>query len=320
MESTILGQTPARTPIAYVAAYVWTRAVGCKRVAILCPMHTIPPALATFLVPISKGLLMRRAWLGLYVLVALCGGSAGQGRAADRGVVHVDVDLTEAPRRILHAHLRMPVVPGPLSLYYPKWIPGEHAPNGPITDMAGLKLEAGDKTLTWRRDPADMFAFRCQVPDGASELKVALDFLEPPTQTTGFTSAASTTDKLAILSWNQVVLYPKGDIHQLQYQASARLPAGWKFGTALAVQGHEKNVVHFKPVALARLIDSPLLTGATSRKSASVPAKACRISWRLPPTLQPPSKCRTRSRPISTSWWSRRGCCSAPGIIARTGF
>ena len=205
---------------------------------------------------------MKRACVGFGVFLVLCGWPTVEGWAAEQGVVKVAVDLTEAPRRILHAHLSLPVSPGPLTLYYPKWIPGEHAPNGPITDVAGLKLEAGGKTLAWRRDAIDMFAFRCQVPEGASTLNVALDFLEPPLQTTGFTSAASTTDKLAVLSWNQVVLYPKGaDIHKIQYEASARLPAGWKFGTALQVKDHEQNTVEFKPVALARLIDSPLLTG-----------------------------------------------------------
>src|SRR5579884_3691239 len=104
-------------------------------------------------------MLMKRACVGLGVALVLWGGAVTQGRADEHGAVHVTVDLTEAPRRILHSHLEMPVSAGPLTLYYPKWIPGEHAPNGPITDVAGLKLEAGGKTLTWKRDPTDMFAF-----------------------------------------------------------------------------------------------------------------------------------------------------------------
>lgn len=208
-------------------------------------------------------MLMKRGSTAFFVLWAL-GGCLPYAGAAGNGPVTITVDATEAPRRMIHARLAIPVTPGPLTLYYPKWIPGEHAPNGPITDLAGLKFEANGQRLNWRREPADMFAFRLQVPDRASELNVALDFLEPPSTPGGFTSGSSTTDKLAILNWNQVVLYPSdADTHKIEYRASVRLRPGWKFGTALPVEGKDKdkNTVQFKPVTLARLIDSPLLAG-----------------------------------------------------------
>ncbi len=34
----------------------------------------------------------------------------------------------------------MPVEPGPLTLLYPKYLPGEHGPTGPIADLAGLVI------------------------------------------------------------------------------------------------------------------------------------------------------------------------------------
>src|SRR5207253_1880304 len=108
------------------------------------------------------------------------------------------------------ARLVIPAQPGPLTLYYPKWIPGEHGPNGPITDLAGLKIRAMGKAIDWHRDDADMFAFQCQVPEGASAVEVALDFLSPPSSAAGFSSAASITSQLAVLNWNQFVLYPRG--------------------------------------------------------------------------------------------------------------
>src|ERR1700686_5475969 len=61
------------------------------------------------------------------------------------------VDATEAPRKILHSRESIPVRPGGLTLLYPKWIPGEHGPTGPVIDMVGLKILAGSSPLPWRR-------------------------------------------------------------------------------------------------------------------------------------------------------------------------
>src|ERR671939_2108999 len=73
--------------------------------------------------------------------------------------IELALDATEAPRRVLHARLTIPAQPGPLTLYYPKWIPGEHGPTGPIRDLAALKFRAGGKPLAWRRDDEDLYAF-----------------------------------------------------------------------------------------------------------------------------------------------------------------
>src|SRR3984893_15428944 len=91
--------------------------------------------------------------------------------------ITLSVDATEAPRKLFHARMTMPVSPGPLTLVYPKWIPGEHGPTGPFVDLAGLKLSVGGKTVAWRREDVDMYAFHLEVPAGARELEVALDFL-----------------------------------------------------------------------------------------------------------------------------------------------
>ena len=117
------------------------------------------------------------------------------------------LDATEAARKIYRAELTIPANPGPFTLFYPKWIPGEHAPTGPITDLAGLKISAGGKTLDWKRDSVEMFAFHLTVPAGVSSVDVKLNFLSTP-DAGGFSSAASATSELAIISWNQMVLYP----------------------------------------------------------------------------------------------------------------
>ena len=175
--------------------------------------------------------------------------------------VKLSVDLTSAPRHIIHATMKIPVAAGPLTLRYPKWLPGEHGPTGPIKDLTGIFVKANGKDIGWTRDPKDMFAFRVEVPAGVSELEASLDLLVP-TETEGFSSGASASGKLVLLSWNQVVLYPaesKGN--EITYQAEIKLPAGWTFGTALPVKSNASATVRFDAVTLTTLIDSPVLAG-----------------------------------------------------------
>src|ERR1700682_4447645 len=75
-----------------------------------------------------------------------------------QGPVRLDVDLRDAAKFIYHAKLEFPVKAGPLTLVYPKWIQGEHAPTGPIDNLTGLKMRAAGKELAWRRDNVDMYA------------------------------------------------------------------------------------------------------------------------------------------------------------------
>ncbi len=182
--------------------------------------------------------------------------------AATTPTVTIAVDATSAPRKIFHAWLRIPAAPGDLTLYYPKWIPGEHAPDGPVIDLAGLKFSAAGKPLKWRRDLLDGFTLHVDVPSGATEIDAELDFLSPATFEGGFSAGSSATDKLAIISWNQVLLYPKGfKSDDINYSASLKLPDGWKFGTPLPIASQSGNEIKFAPVSLTTLVDSPVITG-----------------------------------------------------------
>jgi predicted metalloprotease with PDZ domain len=176
--------------------------------------------------------------------------------------VILSVDATQAPRKIFHASLKIPATPGDLTLYYPKWIPGEHAPDGPVIDLAGLFFKANGQTLKWRRDTLDGFTIHVDVPAGVSEVDAQLDFLSPATLESGFSAGSSATDKLAIISWNQVLLYPKGwKADEINYTASLKLPDGWKFGTPLPIAGHAGNEIHFSTASLTTLVDSPVIAG-----------------------------------------------------------
>jgi predicted metalloprotease with PDZ domain len=164
------------------------------------------------------------------------------------------VDATQTQRKLLHAKLVIPVQAGPVTLYYPKWIPGEHGPQGPIANLTGLKFEADGKTISWQRDLLDVFTFHLNVPQGATHLNVSYDFIEPDGQ--------SATDKLIDLEWNEALLYPAGTpAAQLIYSAKLLLPDGWKFGTALPVANQSGNEILFKPISLDLLVDSPVIGG-----------------------------------------------------------
>jgi predicted metalloprotease with PDZ domain len=180
---------------------------------------------------------------------------------AQDGVIRLQLDATDAPRRLFHVLMTIPAKPGPMTLLYPKWIPGEHGPTGPITDLAGLKIAAQGQAVPWKRDSVNLYAFHVTVPDGDTSLEVAFDFISPP-DAGGFSSGASATTELAVLNWNQFVLYPQGvPASQLTYQATLRVPSSWRYGTALPVARESGNTIEFQPAPLNTLIDSPVSTG-----------------------------------------------------------
>src|SRR5713101_6886659 len=143
--------------------------------------------------------------------------------------IRITVDATDAPRDILHAHMTIPAGAGPLALYYPKWIPGEHGPTGPLVQMAGLKIASGGRTLRWTRDPREMFELHVDVPSGANSVTVDIDYLDP-VSTGHFSAGGSMTPHLALVSWNAMLLYPAAKSSEdLRFEATLRVPSGWKY-------------------------------------------------------------------------------------------
>jgi predicted metalloprotease with PDZ domain len=194
------------------------------------------------------------------MLAAWLGPTAPRAEGAP-GTIRLAVDARQAPQKILHAHLQIPVQAGPLTLYYPEWIPGEHMPDGPIIEVAGLKFSAGGKPIPWRRDLVEMFSFHLNIPEGVTSLDADLDFLLAA-PASGFSAGASATASLDLLSWNQVLLYPKGfAASEITFTASLKLPAGWKYGTALPGAKENGDTIEFDTVPLTTLVDSPVISG-----------------------------------------------------------
>ena len=169
------------------------------------------------------------------------------------------VDATEAARNLVHSKLRIPVKPGPLTLFYPKWNPGEHSPTGPINNMVGLKLSADGKPIAWQRDDVEMFAFHCEIPPGVAFLDVTFDDASQPESTA--------SAKLARIKWNRLLVYIQGMTSDaITVKASLKLPAGWRFASALPVASESNDELQFKEVSLTQLVDSPAIIGAHLRQ------------------------------------------------------
>ncbi|HEY6930205.1 MAG TPA: M61 family peptidase [Thermoanaerobaculia bacterium] len=197
---------------------------------------------------------------GFLALAALLAGLvSSHARAAERPVT-IELDAREAPRKLFHARLTIPARPGPMTLLYPKWLPGDHGPTGPITDLAGLRIQAHGQALAWRRDPVDMYAFQVDVPAGADAIEVALDYLSPA-DASGSQDLGATAN-LALISWNTLLLYPRdAKADEIEYAASLKLPSGWKYATSLTRRGESNGAIEFEPVSLTMLVDSPVLAG-----------------------------------------------------------
>ncbi len=222
-----------------------------------------------------KGVWAGLSWAGIgFVLCGMGAAQAQSGRA-----ISLNVDLTDAPRKIIHATETMAVTPGPLTLVYPKWIPGEHGPTGPIDGQAGFVITArgggADRAVKWKRDKVEMYAYHLTVPQGATSLEIKMDFLATAAPT-GFSAGASTSDNLAMLSWNTVVVYPDGmNAADVRVTPSVTMPSAWQYGTALrggsARSDGATNQVSFDAVTLETLIDSPLLAGKYFKEIALAP-------------------------------------------------
>jgi predicted metalloprotease with PDZ domain len=216
---------------------------------------------------------IHRSFFSVLFVLAVLGASNADPQTA-QNPARLDVDLRDAPQHIFHAKLTFPVGAGPLTLVYPKWIPGEHSPTGPIVDLVGLKISAAGKEISWRRDDVDMYAFHVDVPVGVDTLNLSYDYLSPA-EATGSRERPSSTAKLAILNWYMVTLYPLGPkTDDLTYVATLRLPAGWKYGTALPVAKESADSIEFAPASLTTVIDSPVIAGVYLRHIDLSPGQA----------------------------------------------
>ena len=176
-----------------------------------------------------------------------------------QGTLKISVDATDLAHRVFRVHEVVPAQPGPLTLLYPQWLPGNHSPSGPIDKLAGLVVTANGKTLTWKRDPLNVYAFHVDVPQGASSVEVAFEYLSAQNNREG---RLVMTPEMLNLQWNANTLYPAGYFsRQIMAEPSVKFPAGWQFGSALEVASRDGDTVNFKPISYNNLVDSPIYAG-----------------------------------------------------------
>jgi len=176
------------------------------------------------------------------------------------GTIKLEVDATDTARRVIRVKETIPVShAGRNTLLYPQWLPGNHAPRGPIEKLGGLVVKAGGKVLPWVRDPIEVYAFHVDVPQGVKELNVEFQFLSPTAPNQG---RVVVTPEMLNLQWNAVALYPAGHFtRRIMIEPSVKLPAGWEYGVALDTASKDGGVARFKPVTFETLVDSPMFAG-----------------------------------------------------------
>jgi hypothetical protein len=136
-----------------------------------------------------KSLLHRSAWSGLLGLLGLLGlhGPMAQAQGfvdqpQDRPYfkpLSLEVDATDIDRRIFKVREVIPVQAGKLTLLFPRFLPGQHGPNGAVQRLAGLQIRAGNVEIPWVRDTVDTHAFHLTVPASVNELELQFQSLSP---------------------------------------------------------------------------------------------------------------------------------------------
>jgi len=189
--------------------------------------------------------------------------------AAAKAPIQIVADLSEAPRKIYHAEIDLPVTEGALTLTTPKWIPGNHRPTGPVDDITGVVFTAEGKPLEWRRDDVDLYQFHLTIPKGVTTLHAHLDCI----------ATERVTQRMAVLEWEKLLLYPANTpTKELAIQPSLKVPDGWGVGTALKPVGSGAypvpaagSTTQFAATNVEQLEDSPIITGANFREFPLAP-------------------------------------------------
>ena len=181
------------------------------------------------------------------------------------GTLRLEVDATDNRRGIYRVVETIPVAgPGPLTLLYPQWLPGNHAPRGPINSLAGLRISANGRPVAWRRDPRDVYAFHVDVPAGARALRLEFQHLSPTDSNQG---RVTMTPVMLNLQWEKMSLYPAGYYARgIPIEASVTIPDGWSAATSLDVASRRGNRINYRGVSYERLVDSPIFAGLYYRR------------------------------------------------------
>ncbi len=181
------------------------------------------------------------------------------------GTMTLKIDATDVARGIFKVRQTIPVpTAGPMTLLFPKWLPGKHAPRGEVEKLAGLVITANGQTLIWKRDPVDVFAFTVDVPAGVKSLDLRFQFLSA---TAGNQGRIVVTSDMMSLQPNSVSLYPAGWFtRRIPVTASITWPSGWTAAGALRQTGKSGDTISYETTDYETLVDSPFIAGRWFRQ------------------------------------------------------
>ncbi|HEY9091418.1 peptidase M61 [Parasphingorhabdus sp.] len=185
------------------------------------------------------------------------------------GTMRLEVDARDTVQGVFRVTQTIPVAKaGRLTLLYPEWLPGNHAPRGEIEKLAGLEFTAGGHVLEWVRDDVDVYAFHLTVPEGVSQITAKFQFVSATNATQGRIVMASS---MLNLRWHQVSLYPAGYyVRQIPVEAAAIYPDGWQAASAMRPKAQQDkraamtpgmNYVAYQKTDYDTLVDSPVFAG-----------------------------------------------------------
>jgi predicted metalloprotease with PDZ domain len=176
------------------------------------------------------------------------------------GTMILNIDATDLDRAIFKVTQTIPIAQGgAMTLLFPKWLPGNHAPRGEIEKLTGLMIKAGDKTLIWKRDPVDVYAFHISVPAGVRALDLSFQFVSA---NDGDQGRIVMTQEMMNLQWNNMSLYPAGYFTRaIPVSATVKYPAGWKAATAVRPVKTVGDTITYETVPYETLVDSPVFAG-----------------------------------------------------------
>jgi predicted metalloprotease with PDZ domain len=239
----------------------------------------------------------------LPVLIALSfvggAGAAPLPASSFAGAITLSVDTTDVDHQVFWIEQTIPIQqPGPVTLLYPRWESGSHAPTATVNELAGLQVDVGGVPVTWRRDPIDTHAFHVDAPAGARTLHLRMQFLAAP-------AMALLHPDMTLVPWHRLLLYPQGwPASAIPVVADLKLPADLAPASALPIAGRDGDRVRFGQVPLDRLVDTPVYAARHHRSIALGTVGAAPVTLELladaPADMDvaPPELERLRKLPI----------------------
>lgn len=180
--------------------------------------------------------------------------------------IQLRVDLIDAPRRLGHVEVELPVRPNTTASFTtPLWQCGTHMPSGPVARIAGLYFTANNgrqsTTLKWRRDVTERHIYHVDIPSGVTTVRASFDAV----------MKSLLTRRMAMVRWEEFMMHPAhAPVARVPIQATIRIPGDWDYAATLrtetdehstATNGAQHRTIAFAAVSAERLEDSPVLIG-----------------------------------------------------------